>query len=111
MSEQELSQRKCKACEGGVSSMNEADIVNSLEHIPGWAYDSLRLTRSWKFKNHYQAMALVNAIAYISHTENHHPYITIGYNDVKVDYWTHAIDGISENDFICAAKVNLLDKA
>ena len=64
--------------------------------------------KSKVFKNHYQAMAFVNAVAWVSHTENHHPSITVGYKDVHIEYWTHDINGISENDFICAAKVNEL---
>lgn len=102
----ELSQKTCKPCEGGVEAMSEASITTMLDSIEGWVYEGGKLTLTNKFKNHYQAMAYVNAIAWVSHLENHHPYITVGYNDVKVEYWTHEIDGISENDFICAAKVN-----
>ena len=106
-----LSQKKCLPCEGGVAAMSVSDINKMMSSIPGWVYENEHLQRSWKFKNHYEAMAWINAIAYISHTENHHPYITVGYNDVLVEYWTHAIDGISENDFICAAKINQLQEA
>jgi len=109
MSEFNLSQQRCKACEGGVSAMSNEEINILLTSIPGWEYTDGKLTKNYILKNHYEAMAFVNAIAWISHSENHHPYITVGFKDVKIDYWTHAIDGISENDFICAAKVNDLD--
>jgi 4a-hydroxytetrahydrobiopterin dehydratase len=103
-----LTNKKCKPCEGGVSPMSEAEINTMLASLSDWQYQNGKLTKSWVLKNHYQAISFVNAIAWISHQENHHPYITVGYKDVKVEYWTHAIDGISENDFICAAKVDQL---
>jgi len=101
-----LSQKKCLPCEGGVDPMSETEIQTMMSNFPDWEFTNGRLTRKWELKNHYEAMAFVNAIAWISHKENHHPYITVGYRDVLVEYWTHAIDGISENDFICAAKVD-----
>ncbi|MBI2961625.1 MAG: 4a-hydroxytetrahydrobiopterin dehydratase [Betaproteobacteria bacterium] len=53
-------------------------------------------------------LAFVNAVAWISHREDHHPSLVVGYNSARVEYWTHAIGGLSENDFICAAKVDAL---
>ena len=104
----DLTEKTCKACEGGVNPMTEEEIGTMLDNVPGWEYTGDRLVLIKNFKNHYQAMAYVNAIAWISHKENHHPYITVGYNDVRIEYWTHDVDGITENDFICAAKVNEL---
>ncbi|MCM8543156.1 MAG: 4a-hydroxytetrahydrobiopterin dehydratase [Lentisphaeraceae bacterium] len=101
-----LSQKKCKPCEGGVDPMSESEISTMMSNFPEWEYKNGRVVRKWDFKNHYEAMAFINAVAWVSHKENHHPYITVGYRDVLVEYWTHAINGISENDFICAAKVN-----
>ena len=103
-----LTDKKCKACEGGVEPMSDKDIDIMLDSLDSWEYKNGKLTKIWILKNHYQAISFVNAIAWISHQENHHPYITVGFKDVKVEYWTHAIDGISENDFICAAKVDQL---
>lgn len=102
----ELKQKKCAPCEGGVEPMSETDIQGMMDHVPQWEYAEGRVRRKWLFKNHYEAIAFVNAVAWISHKENHHPYITIGFKDVLVEYWTHAIEGISVNDFICAAKVD-----
>ena len=66
------------------------------------------ITKTYEFKNYYQTMAFVNAAAWISHREDHHPDMTVGYNKCRVDYSTHAINGLSENDFICAAKLDAL---
>jgi len=64
--------------------------------------------REFTFKNYYKTMAFVNAVAWIAHQENHHPDLSVGYNRCLVRYSTHAIQGLSENDFICAAKVDAL---
>lgn len=101
-------EKKCQACEGGVEALSEDMIKSYLSTIEGWEYKDLRLSRKFEFKNHYQAISFVNAVAWVSHTENHHPIMEVGFRDVTIYYWTHAIDGISDNDFICAAKVNQL---
>ena len=100
--------KKCEACEGGVEALAKSVVEDYMGTIAGWSNVEDRLIRIFKFDNHYQALAFVNAVAWISHTENHHPIIELGFRDVKVAYWTHAIDGISDNDFICAAKVSEL---
>jgi 4a-hydroxytetrahydrobiopterin dehydratase len=79
-----------------------------LKQVEGWAYTGEVITRTFTFKNYWQTMAFVNATAWISHRQDHHPDLTVGYNNCRVDYSTHAIKGISENDFICAAKVDAL---
>jgi 4a-hydroxytetrahydrobiopterin dehydratase len=66
------------------------------------------IRREFRFKNFYETMAFVNAVAWISHREDHHPDLDLGYNRCVVHYSTHAIGGLSENDFICAARVNAL---
>ncbi|EDM29022.1 Transcriptional coactivator/pterin dehydratase [Lentisphaera araneosa HTCC2155] len=101
-------EKKCEACEGGVEPLSEEIINDFLSTVPGWEYKELRLSQKFDFKNHYEAISFVNAVAWISHTENHHPIMEVGFRDVTIFYWTHAIDGISDNDFICAAKVNQL---
>ena len=104
----DLSQRRCQPCEGGVAPLNDADCRGLLAELPGWAIDGMRIVRNFGFRDHYEAMAFINAVAWVSHREDHHPEITIGFKDVRVSYWTHAIDGLSENDFICAAQVSAL---
>lgn len=105
----DIANRHCQPCEGGVPALSRDECEALLERLPGWALgDDLMIEKTFHFKNHYQAMAFVNAVAWISHSENHHPEMVVGYADCKVHYWTHAINGLSENDFICAAKVEKL---
>ncbi|MEJ2509770.1 MAG: 4a-hydroxytetrahydrobiopterin dehydratase [Gammaproteobacteria bacterium] len=85
-----------------------------LAKVEGWTLDNdgKVIYREYRFKNYYQTIAFVNALAWIAHQEDHHPDLEVGYNRCLVRYSTHAIGGLSENDFICAAKVNaLLDQA
>jgi len=104
----DLASGKCKPCEGGVAPLKEQEIASLLKQLDGWAHANGRITKTYEFKDHYQAMAFANAAAWISHREDHHPDITVGYNRCHVEYVTHAIDGLSENDFICAAKLDRL---
>jgi 4a-hydroxytetrahydrobiopterin dehydratase len=104
----DLATKKCKPCEGGVAPLTATEIHDLLAQLTGWQYVNGRIVKSYAFQNHYQVMAFVNAVAWISHREDHHPDITVGYNQCHVEYVTHAIGGLSENDFICAAKVDKL---
>jgi 4a-hydroxytetrahydrobiopterin dehydratase len=104
----DLAQKKCKPCEGGVSPLTRAEADSLLTHLSGWHLSDSAITKTYEFKNYHQTMAFVNAAAWISHREDHHPDMTVGYSQCKVDYKTHAIDGLSENDFICAAKLDAL---
>ena len=104
----DLASGRCKPCEGGVEPLREAEIRNLLKQLDGWEHAGGRIVKTYSFKNHYQAMAFANAAAWISNREDHHPDITVGYNQCRVEYVTHAINGLSENDFICAAKLDKL---
>ena len=104
----DLASGKCKPCEGGVAPLHEAEIRNLLRQLDGWAHANGRIVKTYEFKNYYQTMAFVNAAAWISHREDHHPDLTVGYAKCRVEYTTHAINGLSENDFICAAKLDKL---
>lgn len=104
----ELTQRKCKPCEGGVAPLTPAEIATLLKRLTGWTVASGVLTRTYEFGNYPETMAFVNAIAWIAQREDHHPDLTVGYRQCRVDYITHAISGLSENDFICAAKIDAL---
>ena len=103
-----LTGRHCKSCEGGVDALKPAEIENLLKQLSGWALEDGMLTKRYAFKNYYETLAFVNATAWISHREDHHPDIAVGYNSARVAYVTHAINGLSENDFICAAKLDAL---
>ena len=104
----DLASQKCKPCEGGVSPLKPAEITALLGQLKGWQFIDGVITKTYEFKNYYQTMAFVNAAAWVSHREDHHPDMTVGYSKCKVDYSTHAIGGLSENDFICAAKLDAL---
>ena len=104
----ELSQKKCKPCEGGVEPFQESKIHDMLKKLDKWEYKEGKICKRYTFKNHYETMAFVNALAWISHREDHHPDLEVGYSWCHVSYMTHAIKGISENDFICAAKIDAL---
>jgi 4a-hydroxytetrahydrobiopterin dehydratase len=104
----DLAKGKCRPCEGGVAPYTDAEARAMLTQLKGWIIENGRLVKVYPFANYYQTMAFVNALAWISHREDHHPDLTVGYNRCRVEYWTHAIGGLSENDFICAAKCDAL---
>jgi 4a-hydroxytetrahydrobiopterin dehydratase len=104
----DLTTRKCKPCEGGVDPLKPAEVENLLQHLNGWTVEERAIARTYSFHNYYETMAFVNATAWISHREDHQPDLTVGYRTCRVAYTTHAIDGLSENDFICAAKIDAL---
>jgi 4a-hydroxytetrahydrobiopterin dehydratase len=105
---QGLRRRKCAPCEGGTAPLADAQIQPLLSGIQGWALENGAITRTFRFKHYHETMAFVNATAWISHREDHHPDLLVGYNQCKVIYMTHAIGGLSDNDFICAAKLDAL---
>ena len=106
----DLTNKNCKPCEGGVPPLSESEIQNLLQNVTGWEYANNCISKTYQFKNYYETMAFVNASAWVSHREDHHPDLDVGYNKCRVLYTTHAINGLSENDFICAAKIDALLK-
>ena len=104
----ELTNKRCKSCEGGVPPFSPADADALLVQLDGWVREGNRIVKIFSFKNYYRTMAFVNAAAYVSHQEDHHPDMLVGYKTCAVTYTTHAISGLSENDFICAAKLDAL---
>jgi 4a-hydroxytetrahydrobiopterin dehydratase len=105
-----LPEKKCQVCEGGMPPLTNAQAEKLLEEIPFWerSKDNKFLMRSFSFKGFYQVMGFINALAYVVQKEGHHPDVEFGYNYCRVKFTTHAINGLSENDFICAAKINRL---
>jgi len=103
-----LAQKKCVPCEGGVAPLTAAEVASLIKGLKGWALVDGKLCKTYEFRNYHETMAFVNATAWISHREDHHPDLTVGYSKCRVDYITHAIGGLSENDFICAAKIDAL---
>lgn len=95
-----------------VTGLTADNIALYLAATPGWQQDGARIVKTYDFKNYYETLAFVNAIAYVIHAEDHHPELTVTYNRCVVKFDTHTVNdgkgGISENDFICAAKVDAI---
>jgi 4a-hydroxytetrahydrobiopterin dehydratase len=105
----ELTQKKCVPCEGGVPKLGEEAACSLMPQVPGWEVRGDKLHRTFTFADFKAAMAFVNRMADVAEEEGHHPDFTLyGWNKVDVTLWTHAIGGLSENDFILAAKLNPL---
>jgi 4a-hydroxytetrahydrobiopterin dehydratase len=107
----ELQERRCVPCEGGVAPLGAAQAGELMRQLaPGWtlAPDGRHLDREFKFRDFLRTMSFVNALAHIANIEDHHPDLQVGYDYCLVRYSTHAIGGLSENDFICAAKIDAL---
>jgi 4a-hydroxytetrahydrobiopterin dehydratase len=104
----DLTTKNCKPCESGTPPFSKDDTFMLLKQLEGWVQENQRITKTFEFKNHYQTMAFVNAVAWLSHREDHHPDLKVSYNRCSIDYSTHSVGGLSENDFICAAKVDAL---
>jgi len=105
----ELSNQKCVPCEGGTPPLGRAAAEDLLSKLnAGWKLDAdgKALRRELSFKNFYRTMSFVNAVAHIANTEDHHPDLELGYNYLRIKFSTHAIGGLSHNDFICAAKID-----
>jgi 4a-hydroxytetrahydrobiopterin dehydratase len=104
-----LAEKKCVPCEGGTPPLTEQQAESLLAQLKeGWELQEGKLARQFKFRDFREAMAFVNKVAEIAEAEGHHPDIAISYNRVRLTLFTHAIKGLSDNDFIVAAKVDQL---
>lgn len=106
-----LVNRRCKPCEGGVEPLRSNQVEQLLKAIdPNWSVseDGLRISRHFEFPAYSRSLAFANAVAWIAITEGHHPVITVRYGSCDVSYTTYAINGLSDNDFICASKIDRL---
>lgn len=103
-----LKNQHCKPCEGGVLPLDEKHAEQALLEIPGWeiSQDKTTIVRHFKFNKFDMTMAFINAMAEMAEQQGHHPDFCAGYNYCDIRYTTHAIGGLSDNDFICAAKIN-----
>jgi 4a-hydroxytetrahydrobiopterin dehydratase len=103
----DLLNKKCSHLDAGLTAGEIAELLKALD---GWALQDERISKTFNFKNYYETLAFVNAIAYLIHSEDHHPELTVTYNRCVVKLNTHSVNGgrggISENDFICAAKID-----
>ena len=106
-----LAERRCKPCEGGTPPLSAAAAQELLRQLSSaWTLtdDAHGLRREFGFKDFYRTMSFVNALAHIANIEDHHPDLEVGYNYCRVKFTTHAVKGLSENDFVCAAKLDLI---
>lgn len=100
--------KRCVPCEGGVPKLDEGAIQKLLPQVEGWSVHGEKLHKSLEFDDFVAAMAFVNQMAEVAEAEAHHPDFSVHYNQVNITIWTHAIGGLSENDFILAAKLDAL---
>jgi 4a-hydroxytetrahydrobiopterin dehydratase len=110
----ELAEKRCKPCEGGVAPLARTEAEGLMAQLSAdWKLsgDGLSVRREYRFRDFYRTMSFVNALAHIANLEDHHPDLELGYNYCRVRFTTHAIKGLSENDFICAAKIDRIPLA
>ena len=105
-------------CSAQTAALDPAAVAARLPLVPGWAIENGKLCRNFGFHNYYETLAFVNALAYVTHAQDHHPELTVTYKNCVVSYDTHSVNdgrggrggrgGLSHNDFICAAKASAL---
>jgi 4a-hydroxytetrahydrobiopterin dehydratase len=108
---EELVRRHCKPCEGGVEPLRPDQTESLMKALhESWVLgdDGREISRRFEFGAYSRTLGFANAVAWIAITEGHHPVLTVSYGNCLVSYTTHAIGGLSDNDFICAAKVDRL---
>lgn len=104
---------RCKPCEGGIASLSRAEAHALMKGLSGhWhlALSEKSIQAEWQFANFFRVMSFANAVAHIANTEDHHPVMEVGHNHCRVRFTTDAVGGLSENDFICAAKIDALTR-
>lgn len=107
----QLANRHCRPCEGGTEPLRPDQVEALLRALhPDWTLseNGLEIARNFSFPAYSRTLGFANAVAWIAITEGHHPVLTVGYGNCTVSYTTHAIGGLSDNDFICAAKIDRL---
>ena len=106
---EQLVHKKCAPCEGGIPPLSRAEAEDQVRQVEGWSlvHDGQRIRRNWTVRNFMAGVEFFNKVAALAEEEGHHPDLHLeGYRQVAVELWTHAIGGLSENDFILAAKIN-----
>jgi len=102
-----LANRHCVPCHGGVPRLKGAEVETLLGQLEGWrAFEEHHLEKSYEFKNFAGALEFVKRVARVAETEGHHPDIAFGWGYARIKIYTHAIDGLSESDFILAARID-----
>lgn len=106
----ELRSKKCKPCEGGVPALSDLQVQRFLKMTKSWKLVSGKIEKSYSFKDFVDASSWLEKIKFLSEAEGHHPDIHWTWNKITLVLWTHSIGGLSENDFILAAKIDALEK-
>ncbi len=97
-----------RACKPGALRLTADDLRDRLAALPGWAVRDDAIEKTFSFQNYHDTLAFVNAVAYIAHRADHHPHLAVDYNRCTVSWSTHSAGGITDNDAICAARVERL---
>jgi 4a-hydroxytetrahydrobiopterin dehydratase len=105
LTRQQLLARRCRPLHGERAAV-ASEVEAQLHELPGWSLRDGAIERSFAFRDYYDVIAFVNALAWVVHGEDHHPDLVVGYNRCVVRWNTHSVGGVSENDFICAAKTD-----
>jgi 4a-hydroxytetrahydrobiopterin dehydratase len=111
LSATELTRRHCAPCEGGVPALSPEEVHRYLAELPKWGLtaDGQRIRREWRVKNFLTGLDFFQRVGQLAEEEGHHPDLhLVGYRNLAIEIWTHAIGGLSENDFILAAKIDKL---
>lgn len=105
-----LCDQHCEPVTKGTPPLNDAQLHEYLQQVPRWSLTSnhAAIHREFHFKNYYETMAFVNAVAWVAHQQDHHPDLEVSYSRCKIVYSTHTVGGLSLNDFICAAHIDVL---
>lgn len=105
----ELLEKKCRPLD---QALTDAEVAEYLAAVEGWTLQNGKIVKSFSFKDYYETLSYINAIAYVIHAEDHHPELIVTYNRCTIKFDTHSVNGgkggLSENDFICAAKVDAI---
>lgn len=106
----DLTSKKCAVCEVGGLSLTPEQVKKFISELDAWKVDAefKKISKKWKFSDFQTAMIFANKVAALAEMEGHHPELCVAWGEVKVSLWTHAVGGLSENDFILAAKIDTL---
>lgn len=100
--------RKCSPCSSQTHALSNSVVTQYLSELAGWAKKDLTIEKEYVFKNFKNAISFVNQVAQLAEQEDHHPDIGVYYNKVILTLWTHTVKGLTENDFILAAKIDAI---
>jgi 4a-hydroxytetrahydrobiopterin dehydratase len=107
----DLTGKHCVACEGGIPALSPVEVRDHLAAVPDWKLteDGKRIARKWKVSNFVAGLAFFEKVGRLAEEEGHHPDLhLVGYRNVTIEIWTHAVGGLTENDFILAAKIDAI---